>query len=247
MDLEHFITLCRQSPQIVLRDHAAFRQDTSPYTVGARLRVSKLLAGYKYADPQGISFVNAHYEAWAKFVTNLAHWEVADLSLQLPRRERLFIAGWHFPEIPSLFPLAKQIKALLLVSQDAPWLAPLKDNGCTLNIRSRDAALQLKHSMESGRIIAGLLDHYQPDTRFQAAQLLGRTVKTPSGVLELCSRYGYQIAFIAPRSNGIEIVAQVEAVGVSAGELAQRYNDWLESEIRRTPEQWLMWQALPPH
>ncbi len=248
MNIEHFITFCRQSPQSSLRDHEVFRRDFLPYTLGSRLRASRTLSDYQYNTPKGTAFADIHHEAWATLLTNLAHWEEGRLSLKLPQRERIFIAGWYFPTIPLLFSFAKQINALLLVSQDAPWLASLKESGCTLNIREREASLQLKQNMEAGRIIAGMLDHYLPDIRsFQETKLLGRTVKTPSGVLDLCSRYNYHIIFIAPRNDGIEVVAETEAAGMSASELAQQYNDWLEVEIRRTPEQWLMWQALPSH
>lgn len=247
MELERFITLSRETPRLRLRDHSSFRESFQPHVVNARLRIARVLAGYRYSEPQSIAFRDAHNSAWAAFVENLSRWEESAVSLQLPRRERLFIAGWQFPGVPALFSFAKKMNALLLVSQDAPWLASLKEAGCTLNIRSRDATQQLKHSMESGRIIAGLLDHHQPDTSYQEAQLLGRTVKTPSGVLALCIRYEYQIAFIAPRANGIEIVEKSDTAGMSVAELAQCYNDWLEAEIRRSPEQWLMWQALPAH
>ncbi len=245
MEFEHFIKISRGMSTLQLQNHTQFRESFQPYLVNARFRVAKTLNGYNYSEPQSVSFLNAHKAAWATFVKNLSQWEEACVSLQLPKQERLFIAGWQFPEIPMLFPFAKKMNALLLVSQDAPWLKSLKEADCTLNIRSREATFKLKKSMKSGRIIAGLLDHHQLGTRYQEAQLFGRTVKTPSGVLALCIRYEYQLAFIAPRSGYIEIVEKVETAGMTVAELAQLYNDWLEAEIHRKPEQWLMWQAYP--
>lgn len=247
MEFERFITLSRETPTLHLRDYATFRDSFLPLALNARLRAARVLPDYRSSEHRSAAFLETHNAAWATFVENLSRWEQARMSLQLPRHEHLFIAGWQFPGIPNLFQFAKQINALLLVSQEAEWLKPLKEAGCTLNIHDHDASLQLKKNMQSGRIIAALLDHHHPGTRYQEAKLLGRTVKTPSGVLTLCIRYQYQISFIAPRANSIKIVETVKTAGMSEAELAQLYNYWLEAEILRTPEQWLMWQAFPLH
>jgi lauroyl/myristoyl acyltransferase len=165
--------------------------------------------------------------------------------VMLPRQEQIFVAAWHFPEVATLFGFARTIHALLLVSQDAPWFKALRSAGCTLNFQAPGAIKRLVREMQAGRVVAAMLDHAIPGTQCEPARLLGRTVSTPSGILELCSRYGYRIGFVAPRPGGNRIVAEIDATGRPTRELAQQYNDWLEQEVRAAPERWLMWQALP--
>lgn len=215
----------------------------------ARLHLAALKASHVFSAPQvpvgQNTFAPTHKKEWARFIHSLAHWERIGQPVELPRKERVFVAAWHFPEVAALFAFAREIHALMLVSQDAPWLKALREAGCTLNFQEPGAVRQLIREMQAGRVVAAMLDHAIPGTRCEPAQLLGRIVSTPSGILELCSKHGYLIAFVAPRPEGIRIVAHMDATGQPARKLAQQYNDWLEAEIRTAPERWLMWQALP--
>jgi len=222
-----------------------FRQSTKALTRAAALRMSRTTLGDARIETDDEEFVRSHTYAWAEFVTNLGHWQRIDMDLQLPRSERVFIAGWHFPELPKVFSSLRRIRALLLVSQDAPWFQPFKQHGQTLDIFSKNASNILTGSMKSGAIVAAVLDHHHVNTRHEISTLLGRSVKTPSGILELCARFDYLLAFVGPRDDAVKVVQQIDTRGLSAAYLAQQYNRWLEAEIRRAPERWLMWQALP--
>lgn len=245
MELERFINQSRGLPKLHLLQSEDFKRSISPLNIHATLRVSNLVFNRSYSDQRNTEFSRGHNESWSTLISNLANWEQSSNSLVLPRKERILIAGWHFPEIPSLFAYSRQIRALLLVSQDAPWLSSLKEAGCTLNIFDSNAPRQLMSEMQSGRIIAAMLDHYHPNTRSEKSTLLGRTVDTPSGVFDLCSRFGYLMVFVAPRADRVEVVAQIDTTGQTASNLAQQYNAWLEAEIKAEPARWLMWQSLP--
>lgn len=246
MDLYQLILQSKTMPVAKLLRDETFKKSVIPRTVFATSRASELLFNRPYVDPRNAEFVRSHNESWAKTFANLANWEQSPTSLVLPRNERVLVAGWHFPEIPTIFTFAKKIHALLLVSQDAPWLESLKEAGCTLNLFAPGASKQLIKEMQTGRVVAAMLDHAYPDTRCEKSSLLGRTVNTPSGILELCSRFKYLMVFVAPRTTGVEVVAQIDTTDRSGTELAQQYNSWLEAEVKKNPAAWLMWQALPP-
>lgn len=245
MNLEQLVLRSRNLPVRRLLQDEEFRRSVSPHTVLATSRSSKLIFNRPYDHQRNAEFKRNYDQSWATLINNLANWERSSSSLVLPHNDRILIAGWHFPEIPTIFAYAKQIRALLLVSQDAPWLSSLKEAGCTLNLFDAATPRQLFREMQSGRIVAAMLDHYHPNTRSEKSNLLRKTVDTPSGIFDLCSRFGYLMVFIAPRANRIEVVAQIDTTGRSASELAQQYNTWLEAEIKRDPAAWLMWQALP--
>jgi hypothetical protein len=243
--MQRFITAASRDAPGKLVDDELFHGIMVPHTVTAATRMADVGLAISYAAARKSGFAEKHKAAWAELLANLADWQRTHTLLRPPREQRILIAGWHFPQIPTFFSLARRMRALLLVSQDAPWLSVLKQEGCTLNISNSDAAKTLAREMEAGRIVAAMLDHHHPGTRVESARLLGRTVNTPSGVFELCSRFGYLMAFIAPRGHDIEVVAQIETAGQSPARLAQQYNTLLEAEVRRAPERWLMWQALP--
>ena len=222
-----------------------FKREVRSSSIIAAAHSSQLILNHPYILQSHADFINNHNKAWAKLVENLTNWNQSTTSLTLPRKGRVMVAAWHFPEIPTLFGYAKEMHALILVSQDVPWMKDLKDAGCTLNISSPEASEKLAHEMEAGRIIGGVLDHFHPEMEFKETQFLGKTIRCPSGVLELCSRFKYLIVFVAPCGDGIQVVNQMNATGRSAGELAQQYSSWLEAEVKKSPDSWLMWQALP--
>ncbi|HAX75196.1 MAG TPA: hypothetical protein DCY88_05000 [Cyanobacteria bacterium UBA11372] len=247
IDIEQLINRSgRLSVAEIVKDDD-FRRSFSSHTTFATAHASQLVFKRSYTDSQNQDFKRIHNESWAMLMNNLANWERLSGTLQLPRNEKILIAGWHFPEVPTLFSYARQVRALLLVSQDAPWLNSLKEEGCTLNISETNTTRRLIAEMQSGRIIAAMLDHSYPNTRTEKTTLLGRTVDTPSGIFDLCSRFGYLMVFVAPRKERIEIINRIDTTGKSASELAQQYTTWLEAEIRQAPSRWLMWQALPMH
>lgn len=198
--------------------------------------------------PKGVSartgFSAGLTGAWSEMFHNLARWEDSNVELTLPRQERVLIIGWHFPELPLLFRFARGSRVLLLVSQDVPWLESLKAAGCTFNFRTRGGPRELAAQMARGRLVGAMLDHVHPDTNAVFAPLFGRPARTPSGILGLCLANGYTIAFVAPREGGIQIVHSLESHGYSTTELAAKVNEWLEEEVKRAPERWLMWPAV---
>jgi lauroyl/myristoyl acyltransferase len=190
------------------------------------------------------SFSAGFVRAWSETFHNLAHWEGSNLELTLPRHDHLLIVGWHFPELPLLFRFAREAKILLLVSQDAAWLESLRGAGCTVNVRTEEGKQKLIEQMTQGRLIGATLDHIFPDTSAVYAPLFGRPARTPAGIFELCIANRYMIAFVAPREGGIQIVHSLESSGHDVAGLAAMVNEWLEAEVKRAPERWLMWPSV---
>jgi hypothetical protein len=246
MDLDQFAIRSKgKSAEHLLQDED-FTKSIRSRTVFSTGLATQVLFNRPYHDERNAQFALNHKKSWANFIYYLANWEESNVTLTLPRPDHVLITSWHFPEVATLFSYAKKIHALLLVSQEAPWLEPLKAAECTLNLSVPGVARQLALQMRTGRIIATMLDHAHPDTHCEKVELLGRKVETPAGIFEICSRLGYLMVFVAPRRGHIEVVAQMDTTGKSAHELAQQYNRWLEVEVRRAPESWMMWQALPP-
>jgi hypothetical protein len=240
--------LLRASKWNLAADLAAdegFARSIRSLTRAAALRAGRTTLVGTRLESEEQAFVRSHTYAWAEFVTNLGHWQRTEMDLQLPRSDRVLIAGWHFPEIPKIASFLGRVGALLLVSQDdAPWLQPFKRNNQLLNLLSENSSTVLARRMKAGAIVAAVLDNHH-DTRHEVSTLLGRRVNTPSGILELCPRFDYVLAFIAPRGEGVKVVQHIDTRGLSAAYLAQQYNRWLEAEIASAPERWLMWQVLP--
>lgn len=189
-------------------------------------------------------FSDGFTRAWSEMLHNLARWEDAKLELRLPRHDHVLFVGWHFPELPLLFRFAREANVLLLVSQDAPWLESLKSAGCTVNVRTADGKQELVEQMAKGRLVGTMLDHIFPDTNAVYVPLFGRPARTPSGIFELCLANNYIIAFVAPWEGGIQIAHSLESKGHSTVELAAMVNEWLEAEVKRAPERWLMWPSV---
>jgi hypothetical protein len=246
MELDQFALRSKgRSSEQLLQDEDFKRSVRTRAIYGTGL-ASELVFHRPYIDERNAQFALSHKKAWAVFISNLANWENSPATLELPRLERVLITAWHFPQVANLFPFARRINALLLVYQDVPWLESLRTAGCTLNLSAEGATRQLMSQMRAGRVVATMLDHGHPDTRCEAARFLGRTVQTPSGIFDLCSRLGYLMVFVAPRGERIEVVEQIDTSRKTPAELAQQYNFWLEAEVKRDPALWLMWQALQP-
>ena len=190
------------------------------------------------------SFSAEFSKAWSEMFFNLAHWEDSHFELTLPRLDRVLIVGWHFPELPLLFNFALKTKILLLISQDALWLNRLKTAGCTLNFRTVVGQRALVTQMSKGRNIGTMMDHVHPETKTFDVPLFSRLARTPSGIFDLCRANNYILAFIAPRGEQVKIIHTLESNGHTSTELATKVNEWLEEEVKKAPERWLMWQAL---
>jgi lauroyl/myristoyl acyltransferase len=190
------------------------------------------------------SFSAGFLSAWSETFHNLSRWEYSNVQLKLPKRNHVLIVGWHFPELPLLFRFAQATNIFVLVSQDAPWLESLKSAGCTANVGTADGRHKLVEEMAKGRVIGATLDHILPDMSAIYAPLFGRPARTPLGIFELCLANRYMIVFVAPREGGIQIVHSLESDGHSVARLAAMVNAWLEAEVKRTPERWLMWPSV---
>lgn len=215
-------------------------------TLLATAKACQLVLNRPYVSSEAAAFRDKHSLALSQFAVELAHWERSASTLELPRRDRVLVASWHFPQVPTLLAFAKKVNALLIVSQDAEWLEPLRAAGCTLNFSSAGAAVTLARAMAGGRIVATMLDNIHRGSKSEEACLLGRVVNTPSGVLELAIRCEYLLAFIAPRGDMVQIIDTAETHGRTSKKLAQIYNHWLETEIKQNPANWLMWASFSP-
>lgn len=244
MNIHRFVGAVKPEEHAVLARDEVFRREVETIARLTTARAARAVLGMTATEARRAGFAARHEQAWAELLSRLGHWERLDASLELPRQQRVLIAAWHFPEVPSLFNFARRRRVLLLVSQDPPWLAPLREAGCTLNIFDANATRTLMREMSSGRVVAGMFDHHHAGTRSERAALLGRTVETPAAIFELASRFRYLVAFIAPRAGGVEVVATVDAADRTPAELAREFNARLEAEVRRAPDRWLMWQAL---
>lgn len=223
---------------------ARIHQGFSPAAKLSYCFVSRSLRSMPTGVSARVGFSAGFTRAWSEMFHNLAHWEDSNVELRLPGWERVLIVGWHFPELPLLLRFAREMGVLLLVSQDAPWLDSLKSAGCTLNFRAAGGPRELAVQMARGRLVGAMLDHIHPDTGAVSAPLFGRPARTPSGILDLCLANGYTIAFVAPRGDSIQIVHSLESHGHSTIELAAKVNEWLEEEVKRAPERWLMWPSV---
>ena len=205
-------------------------------------------AKYLKSLPEPVStktgFSAGFLRAWSETFHNLAGWQGSTLELTLPRQDHLLIVGWHFPELPLLFRFAREANILLLVSQDAAWLESLRNAGCTVNVRTEAGRQKLIEQMAQGRLIGATLDHIFPETSAVYAPLFGRPARTPAGIFELCLANRYMIAFVAPRESGIQVVHSLDSKGQDVPGLAAILNEWLEAEVKRAPERWLMWPSV---
>jgi Bacterial lipid A biosynthesis acyltransferase len=245
MDLTSHIASVKNNPSIKLASDNNFKNVTRKPAIFAAAYVSQLVAKKSFNLEHERDFVIKHTEAWAELTSNLSNWEKSSASIELPRNDRILIVAWHFPELPTLFNYVRKIHALALVSQDAEWMGNLKAERCTLNILNPSSVEILFNEMQKGRIIGCILDHYHPEMKSVETAFLGRKIRIASNIFELCIKHDYLIAFVAPRAEGIQIINQIDSKGKTPQELAQTYATWLESEIKATPEKWLMWQGLP--
>ncbi|MFO0592884.1 MAG: hypothetical protein U0441_35400 [Polyangiaceae bacterium] len=247
MDLGVFVERYRGKTPPNLSSDEGFKRAIVPRRIIAAAHASRLVFNRPYVDSRNTEFAQQHQSAWEEIIVNLTRWEESAVVLSLPREQRVLVTAWHFPEVPMIFAAVKQARMLALVSQDAPWFSSLRESGCSLSATSSGAAQSLTEEMSSGRNVVTILDHYwHPDVRTEEVRLLGQAVHTPSEVLDLASRFNYLLAFIAPRGNRIEVVEQMDATGRAPRDLAQQYNSWLDVEVKRAPDRWLMWQELRP-
>lgn len=181
--------------------------------------------------------------AYAEFIENLGAWERRPADLALPAGNPLLFAGWHFPEVPQLLSVARARSAVLVVSQDAPWLEPLRQAGLTINFRADGGLRRLAEAMRAGRDMAAMLDHSYPDLDGVSVQLFGRERAVPSGILRLAAQHGYRLVFVAARQGRPTVIDTADAKGRSPADLAAWFAGHLEAEVRRAPERWLLWPS----
>jgi len=177
-------------------------------------------------------------------LANNGNWQTNPIGVEQLQASQVLVIGWYFPEIARLLPAALERKVLVLVSNDAPWLEPLRQAGLTLNFRAPGSIRSLVAHMQTGRNVFAMLDALYPDTDSVVAPFLGRPAKTASGALALAIRNDYTVAVMAPGAQGVRVAASLPAGGRTVVDLATWVNRVMGEEIARIPHRWLMWPVL---
>lgn len=182
--------------------------------------------------------------AWGEFAANLANWDTRADPLTLQARERELVVGWHFPEVPRALASLRDLHALLIVSQDAPWLSSLARAGSTANFQTSAGSRAIAAALGAGRVIAAILDHVHPGTDRIPITLCGRRTAMASSLLAGALDRSYSVAVLGPRGGHVTVVDRFETQGLTATTAAARIARVLDAEVRRAPARWLMWPSL---
>jgi hypothetical protein len=234
-----------------LRGHATPPPDmttTLGDAFGAHARLSSVLAAQSldtFADRRSrATFIAGNIRAYSDLAANLANWERISDPLDLPGRDHLLLAGWHFPELPRVFSFLRSANALLLVSQDAPWLEGLARAGCTANFQTSAGKRAIAAGVAAGRLMGATLDHVHPGTETVIAPLLGRPMPMATGLLAGCLAKGYTVVVLGVSEGRVAVIDRFQGTGLSLADAAARIQRAIDAEIRRAPERWLMWPSL---
>jgi lauroyl/myristoyl acyltransferase len=157
--------------------------------------------------------------------------------------ERILTVGWHFPEYPYHLQSAVSAGALILVAQRSDWMYSAVPHSNLFCFRGTESMTPLVRAFRNGRQVVVMMDYCYDETSHTVVNFLGYPARTPSGVLTLAARFGYQIT----SGNHTERCSLVEAkvTGTkSVPELALAINSHLEQEILAAPAEWLLWASV---
>jgi hypothetical protein len=190
------------------------------------------------AEPE--SFLVAHLLAWRDFFLNAA--AIADppenpQELDLSRK---LLVGWHSPEFPLWIRDLPQGDVLVLTAREAGWL--LEPEGirhefyCFLKPR---LGSRLVRAFHAGRPVFAMLDYCYEGTVQRPVEFLGRPASTPTGILDLALRFGYDVLFLD--RPGVPLEPVPRPAGGDVEELALWINQRIEKGIQSSPPRWLLW------
>lgn len=199
------------------------------------------------STPRGAGgFLRAHSRAWSDYLIACA--SAPQSKVRIPdacRGSRHLFLGWHFPEFPSWLGCARATETVVLLGREVRWIEELVGADQVCCFRSGAGVRMLGRAFHDGRPVFAMLDHCYPDTRgATATAFLGRSARTPTGVIELARRFDYDLQVVAPRSGGIAIVDGFHSADADVTESAQRVSHAIEREIASDPPRWLLWSLL---
>lgn len=193
-----------------------------------------------YVDP---AFVQGYLHAWRDSVLYLTNGP-GNLKIDIPSDLRhTILACWHFPEHTALIHSAVKASALVLVAREQPWMRDLREHNCLCCFRD-GFSRALPRALNTGRPIYAMMDFCYPNSRYLVANFLSYPARMPAGILQLASRYNYSLRLVSIRKRTIRCIAEISTHGRSQEEIAARLNRYLEVEILRRPERWLLWPAV---
>ncbi|ANP90593.1 hypothetical protein BA011_32315 (plasmid) [Rhizobium leguminosarum] len=188
------------------------------------------------------TFETEYLNSWAEYYFYAAGAKRCSGSNDFPPK-RIYLA-WHQPEAPRLMAWIARLGALTLLAQQARWMVDLMGEGNTLLFRSRGSLARLMRSLKGGQPVACMFDYCYAETASVDAMFLGFSSRTPSGLLTLAARFGYELVLVSYLDGDARIVATVDAAGQPPKELASLINHHLQQQILRDPSRWLLWPSL---
>jgi hypothetical protein len=194
--------------------------------------------------PHRATFELEYLESWVDYYLHAATVVASDSTITNSAKERTIFLTWHHPEAPLLMAKIKSLGALTLIAQEAHWMLELMGSGNTLLFRNPSSSISLLKAFRKGRSIACMIDYCYDETVNVKAPFLGYQASTPSGLLILASRFGYQIDFVSYKNKGIFKVASTHASNRTSQDLAAWINTHLEHEIIAEPARWLLWPSV---
>lgn len=149
----------------------------------------------------------------------------------------------HVPEYPFLANALRRVRnAVLLVAQDADWLARAAKGVELFRFRERNV-VDLRAIFRRGAPVAAMLDYAYDETGCVDVPFLGHEARTPAGVFALAGRSGYTVEVVAARRQGWEVLDRFAAprdVRAAAARAAAA----LDREIVDAPARWLLWPSV---
>jgi Bacterial lipid A biosynthesis acyltransferase len=187
-------------------------------------------------------FYLRHLEAWRRFLLAAARGRGPDDAMpEGSRGPRKLFFGWHFPEYPLWLENMGRWGLLLLVARVSRWMEETAGRDALCNFRDPALNFAIPRALKAGRPIYAMFDYCYPDSHSVVSELLGRPSRTPTGLLRLARRFGYEIQVVSERDGLPAILDTFDPAQLSVEECALRINAAIESEILRDPARWLLW------
>lgn len=183
--------------------------------------------------------------AWADFYLCAAtQWREARQTAPpgLPDQTGSLIIGWHHPSWPRLAQECGRLGALAIVARQSEWLNCVFHSNMVV-LGDVDMRSRLEAACVAGQPIAAMLDYCYDHTRsVEWSTFLGRQCRTPSGIFSYVARHDYNVAVMAPETDGWHVACQFESGHTSR--CVDLVNAKLTEMIAEDPSQWLLWPSL---
>lgn len=188
------------------------------------------------------AFLAEHLRAWRDFFLNAA--AIADRPARPPLFDpaRKLLVGWHAPDHPLWIRDLPEGNVLVLTARDAGWLQVEGIGHEFYCFRRARLGTRLLRAFHTGRPVFAMLDYCYQETLQTRVEFLGHPAATPTGVLQLALRFGYEIVFLRQTDSPVELIPRPDRDDV--GELALQINQRIETEIRAQPTRWLLWVSV---